>query len=150
MQCGPTITDSFIDRCVEFFVTTHTHSRTQPHAFAHTVMSLLRVLAPLVLLLALAASSCEAGLWEALRLLSVCCCSHTHTPTHTAAGLYVQDTYVQELTHENLERTIFQSDVAWVVQFYSSWCGHCQNFAPIWRKFASSVLGMQGWWVVGL
>ncbi|KAM6182361.1 sulfhydryl oxidase 2 [Erethizon dorsatum] len=31
------------------------------------------------------------------------------------------------------------SSVAWLVQFYSSWCGHCIGYAPTWRALAGDV-----------
>ena len=35
--------------------------------------------------------------------------------------------------------TIFERDQAFLVEFYSSWCGHCQAFAPIWKELAQKV-----------
>ncbi|XP_036983588.2 sulfhydryl oxidase 2 isoform X2 [Artibeus jamaicensis] len=31
------------------------------------------------------------------------------------------------------------STAAWLVQFYSSWCGHCIGYAPTWRALARDV-----------
>lgn len=31
------------------------------------------------------------------------------------------------------------SSAAWLVQFYSSWCGHCIGYAPTWRALAADV-----------
>ncbi|XP_051836304.1 sulfhydryl oxidase 2 isoform X2 [Antechinus flavipes] len=31
------------------------------------------------------------------------------------------------------------SSAAWLVQFYSSWCGHCIHYAPVWRALARDV-----------
>ncbi|XP_016817578.3 sulfhydryl oxidase 2 isoform X2 [Pan troglodytes] len=31
------------------------------------------------------------------------------------------------------------SSAAWLVQFYSSWCGHCIGYAPTWRALAGDV-----------
>lgn len=33
------------------------------------------------------------------------------------------------------------SSAAWLVQFYSSWCGHCIGYAPTWRALARDVRG---------
>uniref|UniRef100_A0A8D0MLU0 Sulfhydryl oxidase n=1 Tax=Sus scrofa TaxID=9823 RepID=A0A8D0MLU0_PIG len=33
------------------------------------------------------------------------------------------------------------SSAAWLVQFYSSWCGHCIGYAPTWRALADDVRG---------
>lgn len=33
------------------------------------------------------------------------------------------------------------SSAAWLVQFYSSWCGHCIGYAPTWRALAGDVRG---------
>ena len=34
------------------------------------------------------------------------------------------------------------SESCWVVEFYSNWCGHCQNFAPTWKMIAYDVEGL--------
>ncbi|XP_044898665.1 sulfhydryl oxidase 2 [Felis catus] len=34
------------------------------------------------------------------------------------------------------------SSAAWLVQFYSSWCGHCIGYAPTWRALAGDVRGL--------
>lgn len=40
-----------------------------------------------------------------------------------------------------VRRALLNSSAAWVVQFYSSSCGHCIAFAPTWRALAGDVKG---------
>lgn len=40
-----------------------------------------------------------------------------------------------------VRRALLNSSAAWVVQFYSSSCGHCVAFAPTWRALAGDVKG---------
>ena len=55
--------------------------------------------------------------------------------------LYDSNDAVFNLDHENFNGKVFESEAAWFVEFYSSWCGHCQNFAPTWKKVALNVKG---------
>uniref|UniRef100_A0A8B9W444 Sulfhydryl oxidase n=1 Tax=Anas zonorhyncha TaxID=75864 RepID=A0A8B9W444_9AVES len=43
------------------------------------------------------------------------------------------------LTASTVRRALLNSSAAWVVQFYSSSCGHCIAFAPTWRALAGDV-----------
>ena len=43
-----------------------------------------------------------------------------------------------------LTETIRRNQWTWLVEFYSSWCGHCQYFAPTWKKFAHSLESQSG------
>lgn len=45
------------------------------------------------------------------------------------------------LTAGTVRRALLNSSAAWVVQFYSSSCGHCIAFAPTWRALAGDVKG---------
>lgn len=44
-----------------------------------------------------------------------------------------------QLNSSNFHSTIIGKSHAWIVEFYSSWCGHCQHFAPTWREFARQI-----------
>lgn len=55
------------------------------------------------------------------------------------AGLYEAEDDVVILVADNFYQTVLLSNKAWMVEFYSSWCGHCVNFAPTWKKFATDV-----------
>lgn len=45
------------------------------------------------------------------------------------------------LENDTIAETIYDSPVSWIVEFYSSWCGHCHAFAPTWRKMSHVVKG---------
>ncbi|KAL2092337.1 hypothetical protein ACEWY4_012135 [Coilia grayii] len=56
-----------------------------------------------------------------------------------AARLYTEDDPVTILTTDTLKQTIHNSTTAWLVQFYSSWCGHCIQYSPTWKALAGDV-----------
>lgn len=49
---------------------------------------------------------------------------------------------VVELTPSNFDRLVIQSDEIWVVEFYASWCGHCQQLVPEYTKLATALKGI--------
>lgn len=55
--------------------------------------------------------------------------------------LYSPSDRLTLLNVTNFKETIVGSDRAWMVEFYSSWCGHCIHFAPTFKKFAADVYG---------
>lgn len=46
---------------------------------------------------------------------------------------------VIELTDDNFDRQVLNSDDVWLVEFYAPWCGHCKNLEPEWAAAASEV-----------
>ncbi|XP_013780215.1 sulfhydryl oxidase 1-like isoform X2 [Limulus polyphemus] len=60
----------------------------------------------------------------------------------TAESLYSALDAVLQLNSSSFQESVFLKDNAWIVEFYSSWCGHCINFAPLWKKFAKDI---QAW-----
>ena len=58
------------------------------------------------------------------------------------APLYTSnDVGITLVNHSNLTKVILDSDTAWMVEFYSSWCGHCIRFAPIFKDLGKNVDG---------
>eukprot|EP00096_Caligus_rogercresseyi_P011264 TRINITY_DN4381_c0_g1_i1.p1 TRINITY_DN4381_c0_g1~~TRINITY_DN4381_c0_g1_i1.p1 ORF type:complete len:583 (+),score=160.69 TRINITY_DN4381_c0_g1_i1:391-2139(+) len=43
------------------------------------------------------------------------------------------------LSRDNFSDKVHGSPTAWIVEFYSSWCGHCIRFAPTFKEFAGKV-----------
>ena len=58
-----------------------------------------------------------------------------------AEGLYSHADKVVILNVTTFDSTVLGSDVAWLIEFYNTWCGHCQRYAPIWKEFAADVAG---------
>ncbi|XP_066554480.1 protein disulfide-isomerase A6 [Amia ocellicauda] len=46
---------------------------------------------------------------------------------------------VVELTDDNFDNTVLNSDDVWLVEFFAPWCGHCKNLEPEWAAAASEV-----------
>ncbi|XP_060088592.1 sulfhydryl oxidase 1 [Heteronotia binoei] len=73
------------------------------------------------------------------RLASVAALLLLVVPGARSQGLYSPDDPLALLRGDTLERTIFNSSSAWVVEFYASWCGHCMQFAPVWKELANDI-----------
>ena len=59
--------------------------------------------------------------------------------TKARGKLYDPSGDVVVLDHANFAELVYNSDKAWFVEFYSSWCGHCVHFAPTWKSFAEDL-----------
>ena len=56
--------------------------------------------------------------------------------------LYEKSGPLNCLNGAEVTEKLTNSDSCWVVEFYSNWCGHCQNFAPTWKRIAYDVEGL--------
>lgn len=54
-------------------------------------------------------------------------------------GLYSTDDDVEILTINNFNTKLYGQNKVWIVEFYNSWCGFCQRFAPSWKALATDV-----------
>ncbi|GLH13434.1 Sulfhydryl oxidase [Gryllus bimaculatus] len=54
-------------------------------------------------------------------------------------GLYGSDTKIIVLNVTNFKKSVYGTSNAWLVEFYNSWCGACQRFAPMWSNLAADV-----------
>ena len=52
-------------------------------------------------------------------------------PSRTVSSLYNANDKVSVLGGQNFSSTVYQSETAWLIEFYASWCGHCQNYAKV-------------------
>ncbi|XP_028166888.1 protein disulfide-isomerase A6 homolog [Ostrinia furnacalis] len=62
-----------------------------------------------------------------------------------AAGslaLYDSSSDVIELTPNNFDKLVLNSDEVWIVEFYAPWCGHCKNLVPEYKKAARALKGI--------
>ncbi|KAJ8929359.1 hypothetical protein NQ314_017963 [Rhamnusium bicolor] len=65
-------------------------------------------------------------------------------------GLYSSKDDVEILTVENFKNEIYGNERAWLVEFYNSWCGFCQRFAPSWKALATDVKDWQDVIAIGV
>ncbi|XP_067056320.1 sulfhydryl oxidase 1-like [Acropora muricata] len=50
--------------------------------------------------------------------------------------LYSSVDHIVLLENDTISNVIHNSPSAWVVEFYSSFCGHCHAFAPTWKRLS--------------
>ncbi|KAK2120648.1 hypothetical protein P7K49_002034 [Saguinus oedipus] len=76
------------------------------------------------------------------RLLVLLAAATAGPGTGGAARLYrAGEDAVWVLDSGSVRGATANSSAAWLVQFYSSWCGHCVGYAPTWRALAGDVRG---------
>ncbi|XP_035234841.1 sulfhydryl oxidase 2 [Anguilla anguilla] len=73
-------------------------------------------------------------LWSIKSILVLLLFSRTQ-----ATRLYSSEDPLTILTSHTLKETLHNSSSAWLVQFYSSWCGHCIQYSPTWKALAGDV-----------
>ena len=56
-------------------------------------------------------------------------------PSQNAVSLYTANDKVVILTGQNFSSAVYQSKTAWLIEFYASWCGHCQSYANVRFSF---------------
>ncbi|CAF2495206.1 unnamed protein product [Rotaria sp. Silwood2] len=56
-------------------------------------------------------------------------------------SLYTENDKVAILTGQNFSSIVYQSKTAWLIEFYASWCGHCQSYANTYREVAIDIWG---------
>uniref|UniRef100_A0A8C5MZD2 Sulfhydryl oxidase n=1 Tax=Leptobrachium leishanense TaxID=445787 RepID=A0A8C5MZD2_9ANUR len=56
-----------------------------------------------------------------------------------ARELYGPQDPLTILDRSSLPWTLYNSSSAWLLEFYSSWCGHCVQYAPTWKLLAGDV-----------
>lgn len=64
-------------------------------------------------------------------------------------GLFTTDDDVEVLTANNFYNKLYGKPNAWIVEFYNSWCGFCQRFAPSWKALATDIRGWKSVLSVG-
>lgn len=51
-------------------------------------------------------------------------------------SLYKKSDPMVQFSNGTIIDGLTDSDKVWIVEFYSSWCGHCQMFAPKWVRLS--------------
>ena len=56
-------------------------------------------------------------------------------PIGLVASLYNATDKIVVLESQNFSSTVYNSNTAWLVEFYASWCGHCVSYANVGHIF---------------
>lgn len=56
-------------------------------------------------------------------------------------GLYKESDLLEILDSSNFNNKVVGSNVAYVIEFYNAFCGHCIRFSIPWKEFGLQVYG---------
>ena len=59
-----------------------------------------------------------------------------------SSQFFGKDSSVIQLDLKNFVKKVVKSNNIWLILFYAPWCGHCQEFHPIFEKLAKSTKGL--------
>ncbi len=59
------------------------------------------------------------------------------------AQLYGPEDQVYILNATTIKDHVYGSNKGYMLEFFSSWCGHCIHFAPKWKQFANDLAPWQ-------
>ncbi|XP_064616021.1 sulfhydryl oxidase 2-like [Liolophura sinensis] len=63
--------------------------------------------------------------------------------SETGESLYDKsDSGIVILEKASFDRSVYNSETVWLIEFYNEWCGHCIRYVPTFKDFARDV---QGW-----
>ncbi|CAJ0577647.1 unnamed protein product, partial [Mesorhabditis spiculigera] len=57
-------------------------------------------------------------------------------------GIYDDDVEIVTLNRADFNRVVQGTGEIWFINFYSTFCSHCHQLAPTWRKFAAAMDGV--------
>merc|ERR1719300_1050310 len=81
---------------------------------------------------------------ETIAVITFICIQLTNQNSLGGTPLYGPNDKIVLLNNTNFQSTICGSSTAWLVEFYSSWCGHCIHFAPTFKELAEDVYSWRG------
>jgi len=58
------------------------------------------------------------------------------------SSLFASDSDVVQLSASNFNADVYGSSQMWMVDFYLTWCGRCQRFAPEYSALATNIKGL--------
>lgn len=62
-------------------------------------------------------------------------------PMIQSVKLYKDTDPIVQMSVVDFKETTLDTSNAWLIEFYSSWCGHCIDFAPFFVELANDVKG---------
>lgn len=75
-------------------------------------------------------------------------------PTYSESCALYDDTPTPAGVHcfhgNQLDKAVTSSRFLWMVEFYSSWCGHCQHFAPVMKELGGEVKAWSSVFKIGV
>jgi thiol-disulfide isomerase/thioredoxin len=81
--------------------------------------------------------------FRAFYFLLICRLAKAMPHFSSQPSLYNSSDPITLLSTGDFKQTVLATSNAWLIEFYSSWCGHCIDFAPAFRELANDVKGLK-------